>query len=863
MVPKRGSRTAPADGADVEPIAPFDPAGLTPEAAERLLARHGPNRLAEPERWRWLKDAARLVADPMALMLGGAGAAYLLLGETRDGIILLLAIVPVLAVDVLLEVRSRGALKKLAAAVRPVVRVRRGGVEREISGEALVPGDALLLREGDIVLADGAVRQAANLALDESSLTGESEPVEKLTHTGAPGAAAPPRAQVFAGSVVLTGQGLCEVTATGAATRFGKIAQLVAQSSPEPTPLQRNTSAMVRRLGLVALLVAATVFGLGWWRGQDPWRALLAALSIAISAVPEEFPLVFTIFLTMGAWRLSRAGVLVRRLAAVETLGATTVICTDKTGTLTTGQFALENHLVLAEGVAETDLLTAAVLACERDPGDAMERAVLARAAAHGVDPASLLGGWVLTHDHDFDPLGKHMSHGWRAAGDGAWRLCAKGALEGILQHCALAPGERERAEAAHAGLAGRGMRVLAVAERRGVPLTGRRDEDERELRLLGLLGFRDPLRPQVPAAVAECGRAGIRLKIITGDHALTAHAIAEAAGIPHSDDAIVTGEELDLLAPEPRAARIRSAAILARVRPEQKHEIVEVLSRAGEVVAMTGDGINDAPALRRADIGISFGRRGTEVARAAADLILLDDDFSALVATIREGRTIFTNLQRAFLFLVSFKLRIVALALLPPLLGWPAFFMPVHLVWLELVVHPISALAFEAEPPPADLMRRPPRHPKAPLLPRRLLWRSLLSGLLLTAAALWAYLGHLGAGVAYARSLGVAVVVAGSLAQVWAERAGEGSLLSTPWPRSGRFWLVFGGVALSLPLFVHVPAIATVFQLAPLAAADWALVVGLAVGSVAWRALPLGRPAGGAAVREDRAAPRPPGSRA
>jgi len=818
----------------------FDPAGLTPAEAARRLERYGPNRLVEAERWARLKGLVGLLADPMALMLGAAGAVYLLLGQTSDGVILLVAILPVLLVDVLLAARSRSALKKLAAAVRPRVRVVRGGAEVEVPGEALVPGDLVHVIEGDILHADGLVRQQANLSIDESSLTGESEPVEKAAHLGPAGVGEVPEAEVFAGSLVLTGHGRYQVTATGGRTRFGKIAHLVAGSAPAPTPLQVKTGRVVRLLGLVALVVAAAVFALGVWRGQDPWAALLTALSVAISAVPEEFPLVFTIFLSMGAWRLSRAGVMVRRLAAVETLGATTVICTDKTGTLTTGQFALDAHVVLATDLSEGELLDAAVLACEKDPGDTMERALLVRATGHGADVAALLRAWTLVHDYDFDPVGKHMSHAWRSAGGGEWRICAKGSLEGILQHCGLAPGDRARAEQAHSGLASQGMRVLAVAERRGVAFTGVREEDEGSLRLLCLLGFRDPLRPQVPAAVAECTRAGIRVKIVTGDHALTAHAIADTAGIPHTDDAIVTGEELDRLDPEARAARIRSATILARVRPEQKHEIVDVLARAGEVVAMTGDGINDAPALRRADIGISFGRRGTQVARAAADLVLLDDDFSALVATVREGRGIFANLQRAFLFLVSFKLRIIALALLVPLFGWPAFFLPVHLVWLELVVHPVSALVFESEPPPPDLMRRRPRDPRAPLLPRSLLWRSLLSGGLLTAAAFWAYVAHLPAGVVYARSLGVAVVVGGSLAQIWAERAGERSLLATPWPRTAQFWLVFGGVAGSLPLFLHVPAIAAVFQVGPLALSDWALVVGLSVGSVAWRVLPF-----------------------
>jgi Ca2+-transporting ATPase len=826
----------------LEPVAgALGAAGLPDDEARRRLRAFGPNRLVELERWTWLKEALRLVSDPMAIMLAIAGAVYLLLGEVKDGVILLAAIVPVLGVDVLLEARSRKALKKLAAAVKPRARVFRGGVEREVPSDEIVPGDLLLLAEGDVLHADGVVRRASNLAIDESQLTGESEPIRKEPLAGPAPAAPEGESAFFAGSLVLAGHGVGEVTHTGARTRFGRIAHLVAQSGSEPTPLQRTTGRLVRVLGLAAAAVAGLVFLAGLWRGADVYRALLTALSVAIASIPEEFPLVFTIFLSMGAYRLSRRGVLVRRLASVETLGSTTVVCTDKTGTLTAGQFALDAHRLLSPRASEERLLEAALLACEPEPTDTMERSIVAHCREHGLRAEPILASWRLAYDHDFDPVGKHMSHVWRrvAPGGDAWRICAKGALEGVLEHCDLAPGERARAEAVNAELAAAGMRVLAVAERTGPTMSGVRREDERALQLVGLLGFRDPLRPEVPGAVAECGRAGIRVKLVTGDHPLTAHAIADAAGIPHADQGIVTGDELDALGPEARVERIRSAAIFARVRPEQKHGIVEALARSGEVVAMTGDGINDAPALRRADIGISFGIRGTAVARAAADLVLLDDNFAALVATVREGRGIYANIQRAFLYLLSFKLRVVGLALFVPLVGLPPFFQPVHLVWLELIIHPVSALVFEAEPPPPDVMRRPPRSPRAPLVPRRLVRRSLLSGATLMFAAFWAYAAHLGEGLAYARSMGVAVLIAGSLLLVWAERAGDRPLLTMPLPRSWRFWGVWGGVALSLPLFMYVPAIAGVFQIEPLRADDWALVVGLALASVIWRAVP------------------------
>jgi Ca2+-transporting ATPase len=819
-------------------------AGLSSAEACRRLSTFGPNRLVRVERWSWAKRLVEIFGDPMALMLAIAGAVYLLLGETKDGIILIAAIVPVLAVDVVLEARSRRALRELAAAVKPRARVVRDGIEREIRSEDLVPGDLLVLREGDIPHADGVLRQESNLSIDESQLTGESEPIQKQALGIPETVGAPPEAEFFAGSLVLTGHGLGEVTRTGSSTRFGRIANLVAESVSLPTPLQRKTNRLAKMLGLAAAAVAAAVFGLGLWRGTDPYHAVLTALSVGISAVPEEFPLVFTIFLSMGALRLSRRGVLVRRLASVETLGSTTVICTDKTGTLTRGEFAVEAQVLLATGSNGEHLLEAAVLASELDPSDAMERALFAHARKQGVLPERLHAAWTLVQDYDFDPVGKHMSHGWLPSPghEDRPRICAKGALEGVLEHCVVAPEERRQAMLANAGLAEKGMRVLAVAERQDGELTGIRREDESGWRLIGLLGFRDPLRPEVPEAVRECGAAGIEIKVVTGDHALTAHAIADAAGIRHSPAGILTGEALEALPPPERAERIRTATIFARVRPEQKHEIVDALSKAGAVVAMTGDGVNDAPALRRADIGVSYGVRGSEVARAASDLVLLDDNFAGLVATVREGRGIFGNLQKAFLYLLSFKLRVVGLALIVPLVGLPPFFQPVHLVWLELIIHPVSALVFEAEPAPPDLMRRPPRDPRAPLVSRRLAVRSLLSGVTLMVAALWAYASHLPEGIEYARSLGVAVLITGSLLLVWVERAGDRPILATSLPRTRQFWLVWGGVAASLPLFMHLPITAGIFQIQPLSASDWGLVSWVSLVAVGWRALPWPR---------------------
>jgi Ca2+-transporting ATPase len=814
--------------------------GLERAEAARRLAQLGPNEFVRLRWWDPIARFLRTAADPMALMLAAAAAAYYALGERTDSYVLLAAIVPVLAVDVLLQARSRSALRKLAGAVAPRASVIRDGSEVDIPTREIVPGDALLIEQGDVIHADATVRACANLFVDESQLSGESEPVAKLAFDRAPGSPS----QVFAGSRVLEGNALVEVTATGPNTHYGDLARLAAEAGHRSTPLERKTARIVAWMIAVAMTVATALFGLRVLAGVPVATAFLYAVSLAMSAAGEEFLLVLTLFLSLGAYRLGRHGVLVRRLASVETLGSTTVICLDKTGTLTAGEFALETHQELGcGGGGDTALLGAAALACEARPVDAMEREILAHCVTHGVDVHALHERWRLVHDYPFDAAGKHMSHVWSetegSSAAPAGKIVAKGALEGILEHCDISPIEADRAKRENARMASIGMRVLAVAGRDGLAheFTGVRAHDESGLRLFGLLGFRDPLRPAVPAAVAQCYRAGVKLKLITGDHALTAHAVAEAAGIADRASEIITGSQLDALSPADFDRAVARYTIFARTRPEQKYAIVDALRRAGEVVAMTGDGINDAPALRRADLGVAMGRRGTEIARSAADLVLLDDDFSALAVTIREGRTLLESIRRAFLYLIGFKVMLVLVAFSAPILGLPLLLVPVTLVWLELIVHPVSALAFEGVTPAEDVMTRAPTPPSAPLVDRSSAIRAAIAGVLLAAAALSLFALRMSAGENYARTVAMVVIVAGSLMLVFAEMAG-----AQPWsrlrvPRSLRFWSVILAVAASLPIFISIKPIASLLMLQSIAPADWSLALVAAAGAVGWRA--------------------------
>jgi len=564
-----------------------------------------------------------------------------------------------------------------------------------------------------------------------------------------------------------------------------------------------------------------------------------------MASVGEEFLLVLTLFLTVGAFRLSRKGVLVRRINCVETLGSTTVICLDKTGTLTAGSYELGVHVPLATDLTEKELLRFAVLACEPQARDSIEAVIVGHCTEHGVDVARILSEWRLVYDYDFDSRGKHMSHVWnRTDGTGAV-IVAKGALEGVLEHCAIESEARERALCANADLAARGMRVLAVAGRASTSLsdfTGMRAHDEREMDLYGLLGFHDPVRPGVPAAVAECQRAGVMLKLITGDHPLTAHAIADATGLAHREDGIITGPELDRVGPEHLIDVVRKNSIFARTRPDQKYSIVDALIREGEIVAMTGDGINDAPALRRANIGVSMGSKATEVARAAAGLVLLNDDFGALVATIRDGRRLFFNIQKAFRYLIGFKVMLVAMAFGAPLLDLPILLTPLNVVWLELIVHTVSALVFEGRDAGEDVMGRPPLDPSRSIVPLDAALRSAICGALLAIGALGAFAYYLPHGEPYARSSAMVTAVIGSVLLIFAELAGERPWWKSAFPRDARFWMVCMAAAATPLLFAYVPLFAAPLGLAapPWRACAVALaIVGVAVGwrSLGWRA--------------------------
>lgn len=799
--------------------------GLSAIEARQRLVTFGPNALVPEAPSGGIRHVlVQVLTDPMSVLLVIASAVYLALGDVVDAVVTFAALLPIAAVTVVLELRGERALASLRRLAAPTALVIRDGVEQHVPALDVVPGDVLVVREGDVIAADGRLVSGTELVVDESTLTGESLPVTKTSAAG--------DADLFAGTTVLAGRATANVLTTGRATRYGAIGQLVASAEQPQTPLQALIRRLVVQLSIVAAVFCVAVVGIELWRGMDFASALIAGVSLAMAAIPEEFPMVFALYLGLGAWRLARDRALVRRLVGVETLGATSVICTDKTGTLTLGTIEVA-ALWTAPHASEGDLLRAAVLASEPRPYDPLDQAIVRFAAAHGTGVDELHAG-ELVRDHTFDTAERYLTHVWRH--DGVLSAHAKGALEGIAGRGITGGGEvRADAFAANERFAGQGMRVIAVASSTRVNEHGDRADDESQLALVGLVAFADPVRPGVAEALADCRAAGVRVIVITGDHPVTAKAVAESLGLAHVR--VATGADLDAAEDEGLATLVSTVDIFARTRPEQKHRIVRALRAQGHVVAMTGDGTNDAPALREADIGIAMGRRGTDVARSAATLVLLDDNFATIVAAVRDGRRIFENLRRSFSYLIAFHAPLLVSALVVPLVGAPLLLLPIHLVWLELLVHPTASLVFESDQAADDLMRRPPRGRGTGLLDRGALAGLLARGLALTAGVLGLYLYALGSGASAeaARGLAVAALIFGQVLLVMIERAGDRLLWRVGLAGNRALVWILGATLGSLVLVEYVGPLASLLRLTPPSLGGWLVAAALAIATTCW----------------------------
>jgi Ca2+-transporting ATPase len=810
--------------------------GLDPAVAARRLLDEGPNTLEASAQRSLGRIVLTVVREPMFLLLMAAGLIYLALGDTREALFLVGFVLIIMLTTVLQERRTDNALEALRDLSSPQATAVRGGQTVQLTGHDVVRDDVLLLSEGGRVPADGTLLQAHELAVDESLLTGESAPVNKE----APGIA------VYAGTLVVRGQGVMRVTATGLKTQMGAIGHSLQTIAPAASPLQLEIKSLTQRLALIGLsLCVALALGFWWLRG-NALGALLAGITLAMAVLPQELPVILLVFPALAARRLAALQVLTRRLRTIETLGQATVLCVDKTGTLTqnrmsvstlcAGEQTLEAQDLKAGGVPQPfhALLDYAVLASETAPHDPMEQALHALAKQLAVSTHHHNAQWTLVHEYPLAPGLLAMSHVWRCADETQDVIAAKGAPEAVAQLCHLSAEAQANWHLRATQLAERGLRVLGVAKAlHPADQAWPADQQAYAFEWLGLVGLSDPLRAEVPAAVAQCHSAGIRVIMITGDHAHTAKTIAQQAGITHAQ--VMSGTELTALDSAQLDERLATVNVFARVKPEQKLQLVNALKAQGEVVAMTGDGVNDAPALKAAHIGIAMGQRGTDVAREAASLVLLQDDFTAIVQAIRMGRRTFANMRQSVIYTLAVHVPIIVLSLLPVLLGLPLLLAPLHIAFLELVIDPSCSLVFEAEAAATDVMRRPPRRRNEPLLSRAHLWRGLMQGLFITAGVLALYLGllHQGASSAMASASAFVCLVTANAALILPSRNPQTTWRSL-WQGLPPITLwILGLTLLALLGITHVPALAQVFQFEVLSPLAWLSAFAWGLGTV------------------------------
>jgi Ca2+-transporting ATPase len=769
----------------------------------------------------------------MFLLLIGASAIYLLLGDMREAAVLVASVFVVMGITFHQERKTERALEALRELASPRAQVLRDGEWRSIPARELVVDDLVLVKEGDRVPADAALLSADNLMADESLLTGESVPVRKCAGDrqavwAPPGGDDLPFA--YSGTLLTAGQGLARVAATGVQTEIGKIGKALQAVVLEASPIQKETRRAVLIFAVLGMALCALVTVLYALTRGDWLNGLLAGVTLAMANLPEEFPVVLTVFLALGAWRISQKGVLTRRAPAIETLGATTVLCVDKTGTLTQNRMAVQRLWVPGSEVdlspSETEhfreLLEFSVLASEREPFDPMEKAYHQLFRERFPAMVANLHTRTLAHSYPLAPEQLSVAYIWsRQHGDG-YVAAAKGAPEAIMELCALDADARTAIDTQVAAMAADGLRVLAVAkgslpENRQTG-TWPATQQELELEFLGLTGLADPIRPAVPAALRECYEAGIRVVMITGDYAGTAQAVARKIGLAHPEN-VVTGPELDTMDDHRLREIVATASIFARVIPEQKLRLVQALKANGEIVAMTGDGVNDAPALKAAHIGVAMGTRGSDVAREAASLVLLEDDFTSMVEAVKLGRRIFDNIQKAITYIVAVHVPTAGMALLPLLFGWPLVFYPVHIVFLEFVIDPACSIAFEAEPAERNVMRRPPRPASSRLFDSWLIATSIVEGLaiLIAVALLYAVVLAHGVPEAEARAMAFASVVIGNITLILANRSRRLTLADSFRRPNPALWWVVAGALVSLALALYVPAMREIFRFAPL----------------------------------------------
>ncbi len=827
--------------------------GLTTAQAKSLQAEHGKNELQPQKKENIVHKIVHIITEPMFLLLLIAAFIYFLLGEPRDGLIMLVFVVGIISIDVIQEWKTDKTLSALKDLSAPHIKVIRDGNETVIASADLVPGDLMKLYEGVKIPADGYVLRCNDLCVDESSLTGEAEGVWKVSRDSASQTTAAEKADYwkkdycYAGTLVTQGTAVVVVDKIGLSTEYGKIGRNVASAPDEPTPLQKQTGHLVKLCAGIAAVLFILVAIFTYINIPDHEQmdriveSILAGITLAMAMIPEEFPVILTVFLSMGAWRLARKHSLVRKLPSVETLGAISVLCVDKTGTITLNRMTVEDVRALDDDKLKLTLIMG--MGCETDAYDPMEKAMLSYCESMGFSEDKLFSG-ELVKEYAFTNELKMMGHVWQH--DGLITVAVKGSPERVLSICRVSDEERKTLEQTVSEMSSEGLRVIAVATA-DIADVSELPNEITGLRLipLGFVGLADPPRESVKKDIEICNKAGIRVVMITGDNGITASSIARKIGMPHSDN-IITGDMLNAMSDEELREHVKDVSIFSRVVPEHKMRIVKAFKDNGEIVGMTGDGVNDAPALKYADIGIAMGKRGSDVSREAADLILLDDNFTTIVETVKDGRRIYDNIRKAVGYVFTIHIPIALASLLAPMIGIPPgalLLLPLHVVLLELIIDPTCSIVLERQPAENDIMDRSPRNPKEAMLSTRLLAKSVLQGLVIFVASFGIYLfnlygngGDILANAPIARSMSLAVLMISNLLLVQVNSSDHDYAYRSVkrLARDKVMWAVNIVTIIGLALILYTP-INGFLKLYPLSASQAISAVVIAVIAVLW----------------------------
>jgi len=824
--------------------------GLSEETVKAKIIKEGFNELPSSKPKNLITLAWGVVKEPMFLLLVACGTLYLALGDVQEGLMLLGFVFVIMGIEFYQEKKTEKALDALKDLASPRALVIRDGIEKRIAGREVVTEDLIILQEGDRVPADATVLYSVNLMADESLLTGEPVSVRKSEWNGTdkniqPGGDDLPF--VYSGSMIVQGNGIVKVTSIGTNTEIGKIGKALDSVVEEPTKLKTEMGSLVKKLAIIGVSMCVVVIVVFTLTRGVLLKGFLAGITLAMAMLPEEFPVVLTIFMALGAWRMSKKNVLTRKPSAVETLGSATVLCTDKTGTLTQNKMTVTRlyngqnfHTINnAKGFPEEfhEIIEYGILSSQVNPFDPMEKAITNMGEAYLKNTEHIHTDWHMVKEY---PLSKDllaMSRVFTNSESRQQTIAAKGAPEAIFDLCHLSEEKKTSFGEAIAVMASEGLRVLGVAK----ALIGTTNlpeiQHDFEFEFIGLIALSDPIRETVPEAVRECYKAGIRVIMITGDYPITAINIAREIGLKNHQVAI-SGTELQEMSEDELCERIKEVNVFARVVPEQKLKIVNALKRNREIVAMTGDGVNDAPALKAAHIGISMGEKGTDVAREASSLVLMDDNFASIVGAIKMGRRIFDNLQKALGYIFAIHVPIAGLSLIPvffsnlPLLLWP-----VHIVFLELIIDPACSIVFEAEKEERNVMIRPPKDINEPFFGAKKIWLSCTQGIGILVIVFAVYI--IGLEMDYSelevRALAFTTLIAANIAVILSNRSWTRNIFQILVTSNKTVKWVVGGASIFLALILNVPFLINLFQFEKISLSEALICVGLGFSSIIW----------------------------